>query len=569
MATTGTPTTGDDTLTSDGARDEIEGLQGSDSISGGGGQDTLYGDRIIGVNLELDSTQAANTFSQQGLTGWFNTGSGGQIERWGAGFQGLTPVDGGQFIELDVDGNGGRDHLQTNVDLETGLEYTLSIDVAARANAPNDDFQVTLNGSVIATISPSSIGSFTTVTVTLTGVSGMETLGFREINSQNESRGVLIDNIDISLTQAEVDASGFTFDDTIDGGNGADVIYGQEGNDSLLGGRGADTIEGGIGDDVIDGEQGADFIFGGDGNDTITGGLFTDTLLGGDGDDVFVFADNSNADVIQDFVIGEDLFDVTGLNNADNNPVMAGDVVVTSDGDGGSILTFPNGETVRLIGIPPEDVDEIPELIAIGIPCFVSGTSIQTVGGPVQVEDLSEGDHVVLYDGNTAPVLRVFRRSVSAEMLQLFPKLLPVRITAGALGDGLPKRDLLVSRQHRMLVRSKISERMFGTEVLIPAIKLTALPGIFEEPVEQVTYHHILFDSHQVIFAEGAPTESLYTGTEALKMVSPEARAELLTLFPELQSESYTPTPAFPIPAGRIQKKLVERHAKNRKPVLQ
>jgi len=182
---------------------------------------------------------------------------------------------------------------------------------------------------------------------------------------------------------------------------------------------------------------------------------------------------------------------------------------------------------------------------------------------------LSEGDHVVLYDGSTAPVLRVFERCVSAEMLQLFPKLLPVRITAGALGDGLPKRDLLVSRQHRMLVRSKISERMFGSEVLIPAIKLTALPGIFEEVVDTVTYHHVLFDSHQVILAEGAPTESLYTGSEALKMVSPAARTEILTLFPELQTESYAPPPAFPIPPGNVQRKLVARHAKNRKPVLQ
>lgn len=588
MATTGTPTSGDDTLSSDNGSDSIDGLQGSDSITGGGGNDTLSGEGGIGVNLGLDSNQAPNTFSQSTLTGWFNTGSGGEIERWGPGFLGLTPADGTPFIELDVDSNGGLDHLQNDVELETGLDYLLSLDVAARSGAGvNDDFEVTLNGVVIATISPTSTNMFTTVTVTLTGVAGTDTLGFREIASQNNSTGVLIDNVRLSLTQAEVDNSSFTFNDTIDGGNGDDFIYGQEGDDLILGGRGTDFIDGGIGNDVIDGgrqndtilggegdddisgERNNDSLFGGTGNDTLRGGDGDDVLSGGDGDDIFVLQDGGDDDQVSDFVIGEDLFDVTNLTNADDDPVQAEDVVVTSDGDGGSILTFPNGETVQLIGIPPEDVDEIPELVSIGIPCFASGTQIHTAAGMISVENLREGDHVALYDGSTAPVLRIFRRHVAPEMLHLFPKLLPVRITAGALGDGLPKRDLLVSRQHCMLVRSKISERMFGSEVLIPAIKLTTLPGIFEEQVTEITYHHILFDRHQVIFAEGAPTESLYTGTEALKTVSPDARTELLTLFPELQTEDCVPRPAFPIPPGRVQKKLVERHAKNRKPVLQ
>ena len=53
-----------------------------------------------------------------------------------------------------------------------------------------------------------------------------------------------------------------------------------------------------------------------------------------------------------------------------------------------------------------------------------------------------------------------------------YPKVQPVRILAGALGHGMPQRDLLVSRQHRMLVSSAICERMFGLEqVLVSAIK--------------------------------------------------------------------------------------------------
>ena len=93
-------------------------------------------------------------------------------------------------------------------------------------------------------------------------------------------------------------------------------------------------------------------------------------------------------------------------------------------------------------------------------------------------------------------------------------KLWPVRICVGALGNGLPERDLLVSRQHRMLVSSRIALRMFGqADVLIPAIRLTALPGIaIDTNVTEVEYFHILLANHEVVFAEGAATESLYTG---------------------------------------------------------
>lgn len=534
MATTGTPTSGDDTLTSDGDGDQIAGLQGNDSISGGGGNDTIFGDVQYLVNFNFSSNQGDNSWSAGSVDGWFNTGSGGTIERWGTGFLGFTSPDGGQVIELDGNTT-GRDHIQTNVDLETGVTYEISIDHAARSGpGVNDDFQITLNGTVVATISPSSTTYFTTSTITVTGAAGIDTIGIRELNSQDNSQGVIIDSIQISQTQTAVDGSAFTFDDTLDGGTGDDMIFGQEGEDVIIGGDGDDYLEGGIGDDV------------------------------------FVLEDGGDSDTVGDFVIGEDLLDVTGLTDAGGDPVGVKDVVVTSDGEAGSILTFPNGETVRLVGIPPEDLDTFAELNAVGIPCLASGVLVQTNKGDVLVEDLGPGDLVAAYGGQMVPVLRTFERHVSGSMLRIFPKLRPVRITAGALGEGLPKRDLLVSRQHRMLVCSKIAKRMCASDVLIPAIKLTKLPGIFvDEAVTDVAYYHILFQRHEVIYAEGAPTESLYTGAEAMKSLQPEARAEILTLFPELQDADYTPVSAFPIPKQNIQNKMIQRHAKNRKMILQ
>ena len=177
---------------------------------------------------------------------------------------------------------------------------------------------------------------------------------------------------------------------------------------------------------------------------------------------------------------------------------------------------------------------------------------------------------VATLSGAVQPVRLVMSRKFGQKELLKNPKLYPVRIVAGALGPGMPKRDLLVSRQHRMLVSSRISHRMFGTvEVLIPAIKLTRLPGIFVDmSVTEVEYFHLVFDGHEVVFAEGAPSESLFTGPQALKAVSPEAREELLTIFPKLTDIRNPSRPAYPIPGDKRQKRLIARHAKNRKALL-
>jgi hypothetical protein len=204
------------------------------------------------------------------------------------------------------------------------------------------------------------------------------------------------------------------------------------------------------------------------------------------------------------------------------------------------------------------------------VPCFCKGTLIATDHGLRSVETLKQGDRILRADQTFGTLRRVFETTLLKEELRSKPHLYPVRIVAGALGKDLPTRDLLVSRQHRMLMSSNVSERMFGVrDILIPAIKLTALPGIYvEDQISQVTYFHLLFDRHEVIFAEGAPTESLFTGPEALKALSPAAREEILALFPEVAQINHYPEPACFIPPGRLQKQAVARHLKNKKPVL-
>ena len=204
------------------------------------------------------------------------------------------------------------------------------------------------------------------------------------------------------------------------------------------------------------------------------------------------------------------------------------------------------------------------------VTCFVSGTLIEADGGPVAIEDLSVGDLVVTRDHGLQPIRWVGKTTVAHATLLKNERLRPIRIKAGALSEGLPNRDLLVSRQHRLLSVSKLSKRMFGeAEVLISAIRLTDLPDIsIEQVTGAVAYYHLLFDQHEIISAEGAPAESLYTGAEALDSLPVAAVNEVLTLFPELTERSEPRGAARHIPPGGRQRKFISRLEKNQKPFI-
>ena len=113
---------------------------------------------------------------------------------------------------------------------------------------------------------------------------------------------------------------------------------------------------------------------------------------------------------------------------------------------------------------------------------------------------------------------------------------------------------------------------MFGcSEVFIAAIKLTALPGIFVDQgkvLSQIDYFHILLDGHEVIFAENAPTESLYPGSFALDTLPDETKVELRALFPKLSVLELSRRTGLRNPSNKKQNEFVFRCSKNRKPVL-
>lgn len=235
------------------------------------------------------------------------------------------------------------------------------------------------------------------------------------------------------------------------------------------------------------------------------------------------------------------------------------------------IVTFPaaGNYTIMFTEIGNNDsfgalLDNISLMV-----CLTKGTLIRTPRGAVPIETLRVGDSVSTLDGDR-PLRWIGTRHLVKADLDDNIKLRPVRIKAGALGALLPTADLCVSRQHRMVVASAVARRMFDTPmVLASAIRLTDLPGIaIDMAVETVTYIHLAFDDHAIIFANDAPTESLLLTPTSIQALTPAARAELTLLFPQKVAATVAPKSALTIPAGAAQRKLIEEHGSRRKPVI-
>lgn len=161
------------------------------------------------------------------------------------------------------------------------------------------------------------------------------------------------------------------------------------------------------------------------------------------------------------------------------------------------------------------------------VPCFVAGTLIDTPLGPRAIESLRVGDLVSTLDSGPQPIRWIGARHVSAE-----GRFAPIRIRKGRFGAT---RDLLVSPQHRVLVRDPLAALFFGeAEVLVAAKDLVDGTQVTIEEGGQVTYLHVLFDSHQVIYSEGLATESFLPGPHVMGGLEAAVQAEICALFPEL-----------------------------------
>ncbi|MEL7254538.1 MAG: Hint domain-containing protein [Pseudomonadota bacterium] len=184
------------------------------------------------------------------------------------------------------------------------------------------------------------------------------------------------------------------------------------------------------------------------------------------------------------------------------------------------------------------------------VPCFTPGTMITTPHGPKPVETLMKGDLVLTMDNGFRPILWINHASLSAHDLRRDPALRPVRVRAEAFGENQPCRDMLLSPQHRVLLRGWRTELLLGTkEGLAAVVHLMDDQRVTRATdVEEVTYIHFMFDCHEVVCADGLWTESFLPGPYTVKGLEAGPRAELVKLFPELdEDEVPRMDPARPI----------------------
>lgn len=339
-------------------------------------------------------------------------------------------------------------------------------------------------------------------------------------------------------------------DDSADGGAGNDRIDGEAGNDTILGGAGNDNLRGGDGDDYIEAGTGNDQVRGGDGNDTIQGGGDNDNLRGGDDEDLFILSDSGTG--IQNTNVdgggGGSDFDTLDF-GALIPPGGSYQNVMNPSGNGfnGQIRVFDASGNV-VANVNYSDIEAF-------VPCFTPGTRIATQKGEVAVETLAVGDRIITRDSGIQTLRWVGQRRIGFEGFDVAPHLRPVLIKAGALGRGLPERDMLVSPQHRFLVVEDKAQLFWDErEVLVAAKHLTVLPGVWvATPAAPLTYIHLLFDNHEVILSDGTWSESFQPGARTLAGLEARQRAELLELFPAL-GEMAAQGDAFPVARRQLKR---------------
>jgi hypothetical protein len=200
------------------------------------------------------------------------------------------------------------------------------------------------------------------------------------------------------------------------------------------------------------------------------------------------------------------------------NGVAAGSSTVST----GSVASG-NSIQIDYLGNLYEDQVDIGDSVV----CFTRGTLIKTDQGEVAIEELAAGDMVLTTDNGYQPI-----RWIGSSKRAATGDLAPILIRKGALGND---RDLRVSPQHRMLLQGWQAEMLFGAhEVLATAKSLLNDHSIVRDEGGEVEYFHILFDTHEIIYAEGCRSESFHPAKQGWKALDQATRDEILTLFPQL-----------------------------------
>ncbi len=239
------------------------------------------------------------------------------------------------------------------------------------------------------------------------------------------------------------------------------------------------------------------------------------------------------------------------------DPLFTASFTVTDGRAAWTVTLIPRGPGRKpllmfLDALPPRDTDlwivrhdidattlaeaeDVPQ----GVICFTPGTMILTPEGPRDVASLGEGCRVQTQDNGPAEVLWIGKRHMTGARLRALPDLAPVRLRTGALDNDVPDAGLLVSPDHRIVLRGPRARALFNAEeVLVTARDLIDDSRVLRDhSLRAVTYIHMMLPSHQIVFANNVATESFHPASAALSTMAPDDLDRMFGRLPDLRCD--------------------------------
>jgi Hint domain len=208
---------------------------------------------------------------------------------------------------------------------------------------------------------------------------------------------------------------------------------------------------------------------------------------------------------------------------------------------GGGRFALPLSPIATRVGYTLLAIDSAPQsarLTDLLNVSFARGTQITLpTGAQHPIEALQPGDMVLTRDHGPQPI-----RWIGRATLRAVGAFAPVVIPAGTLGNT---SDLIVSQHHRMfLYQRKRRAGLPTAEVLVQAKHLADGETIFVRDGGMVDYFSLVFDAHEIIYAEGIPAESLMVNEATLNRLPPDLAEEVKARFPGLSQHQHFGTEA-------------------------
>lgn len=230
--------------------------------------------------------------------------------------------------------------------------------------------------------------------------------------------------------------------------------------------------------------------------------------------------------------------------------LLARYILMAPDGDRVEVLLLDLGTERAALPLSPMLARQAYALVAVDaspgelrladLLCvsFARGTMI-TLGDGTQrpIEALRPGDRVLTRDHGRQPI-----RWIGQSRLRAAGAFAPVVITAGTLGNT---GDLILGPHHRVFLYQR--QRLPGlstAELLVQARHLVDDDRIYVREGGWTDYFSLIFDAHEIVYAEGVPSESLLVTEAVVNRLPPDVADEVKARFPGLSQSQHFGTEA-------------------------